>query len=55
MVRAKRNEDANQVIMELGRLLRAALSKDAYTPVAEDVRHAQDYIKADGKMSVFFK
>lgn len=44
MVKAKRNEDANQVIMELGRLLRAALSKDAYTPVAEDVRHAQAYI-----------
>lgn len=44
MVKAKRNDDANKVIMELGRLLRAALSKETYTTVAEDIRHTQAYI-----------
>lgn len=44
MVKAGKNDDANKVIMELGGLLRAALSREAYTTVAQDIRHAQAYI-----------
>lgn len=44
MVKAGKNDDANQVIIELGQLLRAALSKEAYTTVAEDIQHAKAYI-----------
>jgi len=44
MVKAKQNENANKVIVELGQLLRAALSKAVYTSVAEDIRHTQAYI-----------
>lgn len=44
MVKAGQNENANKVIVELGQLLRAALSKEVYTSVAEDIRHTQAYI-----------
>lgn len=44
MVKAGKNEDANKVIMELGQLLRAALSKETYTSIAQDVQHCRAYI-----------
>lgn len=44
MVKAGRNDDVNKVIMELGRLLRAALSKNAYASVTEEIQHARAYI-----------
>lgn len=44
LVKAGKNDDANKVIMELGGLLRAALSKEAYTSVAQDVQYARAYI-----------
>ena len=44
MVKAGQNDHANKVIVELGQLLRAALSKKDYVSVAEDLQHTQAYI-----------
>jgi two-component system sensor histidine kinase YesM len=44
MVAANRNEDAGQVIIELGRMLRASFTKEPLTTVAEDVQLARSYI-----------
>lgn len=44
MVKANRNDDASKVIVELGQLLRAALSKEAYTSVAQDIEQVRAYI-----------
>ena len=44
MVKAGQNDNANKVIVELGQLLRAALSKKDYVSVAEDLQHTQAYI-----------
>lgn len=44
MVKAGQNDNANKVIMELGQLLRSALSKKDYVSVAEDIQHTRAYI-----------
>lgn len=44
MVKAGQNDNANRVIVELGQLLRSALSKKDYASVAEDIQHTRAYI-----------
>lgn len=44
LVTAKRNEDAREIIIELGQLLRASFAKDPMTTVAADVQLARSYI-----------
>lgn len=44
MIRAGRNNDATRVVIELGRLLRAALVQEPETPVAQEVDLVRSYI-----------
>lgn len=44
MIKANRNEDAKKVVVELGQLLRAALSKETYTMVEQDIEQVRGYI-----------
>lgn len=44
MIRAGRSEDAAQVVVELGQLLRAALARESATTVAREVELVQSYI-----------
>lgn len=44
MVKAKRNEDAGKVIVELGQLLRASFAKEPYVSAASEVGLAKSYI-----------
>lgn len=44
MVKAKRNDEAGKMIVELGQLLRASFAKDPYTTVLEEVETVKRYI-----------
>jgi len=44
MIRAGQNENAEEMIMELGLLLRASFDKEPYTTVSEEVAVAKSYI-----------
>ncbi len=44
MLKAGRNQDASQMVVELGNLLRAAFAKDMYTTVEEELKTVKSYI-----------
>ncbi len=44
MIRAQRNQEASRMIVELGKLLRAAFAKEPYTTIREELRTAESYI-----------
>lgn len=44
MVRAQRMQEASKMIVELGKLLRAAFAKEPYTTIREELRTAESYI-----------
>lgn len=44
MVKAKRNDDAGKMIIELGQLLHASFAQDPYTTVSGEVQAAKSYI-----------
>lgn len=44
MIRAQRNQEASRMIVELGKLLRAAFAKEPYTTIREELQTAESYI-----------
>ncbi len=44
LIKAGRNDDAARIVVELGQLLRAALSKEPYTTAAQEAALVQSYI-----------
>lgn len=44
MIRGGKNSDASRMIMELGKLLRAALAKDLYTTVDDEIQTVVSYM-----------
>ena len=44
MIRAKRNDDAGKMIMELGSLLRASFAREPYTTVEEELNSLKSYL-----------
>ncbi len=44
MIRAQRNQEASRMIVELGKLLRAAFAREPYTTIREELKTAESYI-----------
>lgn len=44
LVKGKQNEDAGKMIVELGKILRAAFAREPYTTVAEELDNVRGYI-----------